>query len=592
MLGGIFSNRPAGLRKGNVAMTEISALGVSAGIGIGRAVVLEKTELVIPTAPGESPEAELAHFEEAVGRVAKETQALIDSARAAGEESKADILDAYVMLVEDPAVTDSSRELMQAATHNAAQAVKEGMDAVVEMFESMDDDYMKERAFDIRDIQQRILRELLGIKTKDLSSLEPGTVVVAEDLTTSDTAKLDIKHVCGIITGVGGQNSHASIMARNFEIPALAAAGEAAAKIPDGSLIVLDGSAGKAFVDPIPEKRAEFEEKKKQFLAEKALLDQFRGKESITADGKAVELCANIGTPAEVERVLENTADGVGLLRSEFLYMDSGSLPDEGAQFDAYKTVVMGLAPRPVIVRTMDIGGDKELPALNLEKEDNPFLGYRAIRICLDRPQLFKTQLRALLRASHYGNLKIMFPMISSLDELRAAKAAVEEAKAELRAEGQPFDEQVQVGIMIEVPAAALMAKELAGECDFFSIGTNDLIQYTTAVDRGNKKIGDLYSPYHPAVLRLIAHTIESAHEAGIPCGMCGEAAGDPLLIPALLGMGLDEFSMSAGMVLHARSILSKLTVPKAQSLAKEILNISTWKEVRQRLETFAAESK
>lgn len=569
-------------------MTEISALGVSAGIGIGRAVVLEKKQLVIPDTPCESPEAELAQFEAAILQVSKETQELIDKARAAGEDSKADILDAYVMLVEDPAVTDSSRELIQGAAHNAPQAVRDGMDAVVDMFESMDDDYMRERAFDIRDIQQRILRKLLKVEEKDLSALEPNTVVAAEDLTTSDTAKLDIKHVCGIITGAGGQNSHASIMARNFEIPALAAAGDAAVRIADGSEIVLDGAAGVAYVDPTPEKRAEFVEKQKQYLAEKALLDKFRGKESVTADGKIVELCANIGTPAEVERVLENTADGVGLLRSEFLYMDSGSLPDESAQFDAYKAVVMGLSPKPVIVRTMDIGGDKELAALNLEKEDNPFLGYRAIRICLDRPQLFKTQLRALLRASYFGNLKIMFPMISCLDELRAAKAAVEEAKAELRSEGLSFDEKVQVGIMIEVPAAALMAKELAKECDFFSIGTNDLIQYTTAVDRGNKKIGDLYSPYHPAVLRLIAHTIESAHGAGIPCGMCGEAAGDPLLIPALLGMGLDEFSMSSGMVLRARSILAALTTEKAQALAKEILALSTWKEVRQKLEAFA----
>lgn len=568
-------------------MTEISALGVSAGIGIGRAVVLEKKQLVIPDTPCESPEAELAQFEAAILQVSKETQELIDKARAAGEDSKADILDAYVMLVEDPAVTDSSRELIQGAAHNAPQAVRDGMDAVVDMFESMDDDYMRERAFDIRDIQQRILRKLLKVEEKDLSALEPNTVVAAEDLTTSDTAKLDIKHVCGIITGAGGQNSHASIMARNFEIPALAAAGDAAVRIADGSEIVLDGAAGVAYVDPTPEKRAEFVEKQKQYLAEKALLDKYRGKESVTADGKIVELCANIGTPAEVERVLENTADGVGLLRSEFLYMDSGSLPDESAQFDAYKAVVMGLSPKPVIVRTMDIGGDKELAALNLEKEDNPFLGYRAIRICLDRPQLFKTQLRALLRASYFGNLKIMFPMISCLDELRAAKAAVEEAKAELRSEGLSFDEKVQVGIMIEVPAAALMAKELAKECDFFSIGTNDLIQYTTAVDRGNKKIGDLYSPYHPAVLRLIAHTIESAHGAGIPCGMCGEAAGDPLLIPALLGMGLDEFSMSSGMVLRARSILAALTTEKAQALAKEILALSTWKEVKQKLEAF-----
>lgn len=569
-------------------MTEISALGVSAGIGIGRAVVLEKKQLVIPDTPCEAPEAELAQFENAIAQVSKETQELIDKARAAGEDSKADILDAYVMLVEDPAVTDSSRELIQGATHNAPQAVKDGMDAVVDMFESMDDDYMRERAFDIRDIQQRILRKLLKVEEKDLSALEPNTIVAAEDLTTSDTAKLDIKHVCGIITGAGGQNSHASIMARNFEIPALAAAGDAAVRIADGSEIVLDGAAGVAYVDPTPEKRAEFVEKQKQYLAEKALLDKYRGKESVTADGKIVELCANIGTPAEVERVLENTADGVGLLRSEFLYMDSGSLPDESAQFDAYKAVVMGLNPKPVIVRTMDIGGDKELAALNLEKEENPFLGYRAIRICLDRPQLFKTQLRALLRASHFGNLKIMFPMISCLDELRAAKAAVEEAKAELRSEGLSFDEKVQVGIMIEVPAAALMARELAKECDFFSIGTNDLIQYTTAVDRGNKKIGDLYSPYHPAVLRLIAHTIESAHAAGIPCGMCGEAAGDPLLIPALLGMGLDEFSMSSGMVLRARSILADLTTERAQALAKEVLALSTWKEVKQKLEAFA----
>ena len=548
----------------------MKGLGVSPGICIGKVLALENVELNIPMAPAESPEKEMARLEMAIAETAADTQAFIDLSGDKGKDTS--ILETYLMLVEDDAVTNASRSLISNEQYNAVRAAYEGIGSVVEMFESMDDTYMKERAFDIRDIRRRITMKLLGIREKDLSDLGPDTVIVAEELTTSDTARLDFSRVVGIITCIGGENSHSSIIARSFEIPALAGVKNALEFVQNGDEIVLDAVSGTAYVDPDPEVLSQFQEKRKEYQAEKARLEQYRGLVSQTADNYHVEINCNIGDTVEIGRVLENTADGIGLFRSEFLYMNSRGLPDEETQYNAYKEAVMAMAPKPVIIRTMDIGGDKDLPALNLEKEENPFLGYRAIRICLDRPDFFSVQIRALLRASHFGNVKIMLPMISCPEELQAAKSIVENAKHELRGKGVPFNETVPLGIMIEVPSAAIMASELAQECDFFSIGTNDLIQYTVAADRGNEKVSNLYSQYHPAVLRLLAQTIKSAHDANIPCGMCGEAAGDPLLIPVLLGMGLDEFSVSAGMVLRVREIISKMTITKAREIAQQVL--------------------
>ena len=567
---------------------QIKGQGVSAGIGLGKAFIYTKQEITVPEAKAVNPKIEMGLLDWALTRIIEETDTILQRARTEENATRAEIIDAYSMILTDPEILSESRRLIEEESCNAAYAVEKGINQIVQIFEEMDDAYMRERAFDIRDIKDRILMAILGITVKDISKLPPNTVLVARDLTTSDTAGMDVKNVSGILTRIGGKNSHTSIMARNFSIPAVVGVGDNLGLIQDGDDVVFNGTTGSIVIRPDSKTYQKSLAQRAEFLREKALLDAFKGKDSITADGRKVEICSNIGTTGETSFVLDSTADGIGLFRSEFLYLDRNAIPTEAEQVEAYKSVLMALEDKPVIVRTLDIGGDKDLPSMNLAKEDNPFLGYRAIRICLDRPELFKTQLRALLRASAYGNLQIMFPMISSVSELRAAKAVLEECKTELTALGVTFKADVPVGIMIEIPAAAVMSDILAKECDFFSIGTNDLIQYTVAVDRGNEKVANLYSQYNPAVLRLIKLTIESAHDNQIMCGMCGEAAGDPLLIPALLGMGLDEFSMSSGSVLRSRKIISMLNTQEARQLVSEIVNLPTTEEVEQSLIGFA----
>lgn len=567
---------------------QIKGQGVSAGIGIGKALLYSKQEIVIPANRAMDPEAEMARLDWAHARIVDETEAILTRARTEEDPTRAEIIDAYSMILGDPEILSETRRLIRDDGLNAPRAVENGISQIVELFEQMDDVYMRERAFDIRDIKDRILMALLGIKVRDISRLPPGTILVARDLTTSDTAGMDVKNVAGILTRVGGRNSHTSIMARNFSIPAIVGIGDNLNLVQDGDDVVFNGTTGEIIIRPDAEVFQDALRQREAFMQEKALLDSFKNKDSVTADGRRVEICSNIGTPGETAFVLEATADGIGLFRSEFLYLDRNTIPTEDEQVEAYKSVLVALEDKPVIVRTLDIGGDKALPALNLDQEENPFLGYRAIRICLDRPDLFKTQLRALLRAGVHGNLQIMFPMISSVSELRAAKDVLAEAKQELAERGVAFKADVPVGIMIEIPAAAVMSDLLAKECDFFSIGTNDLIQYTVAVDRGNEKVANLYSQYNPAVLRLIQQTIQSAHDNAIMCGMCGEAAGDPLLIPALLGMGLDEFSMSSGSVLKARQIISRISTAEARQLASEITQLPTTEEVEQALLDFA----
>lgn len=571
-----------------VSTKGLKGLGVSSGIGIGTTCVLQKIDLSAANDCAPATEHSLEEFEAALLTITQQTQQHLEKAKAEQVSMKADILEAYIMLLEDPMLTDEVRRLINEDHLNTVQAVHNGMDAMVQLFESMDDAYMRERSFDIKDIRDRLLMELLHITKQDISSLPPDTILVADDLTTSDTAVLDIKNVAGILISGGGKNSHTSIMARNFEIPAIVGMGDALHGIVDGDALILDGVEGIAFQNPELELLQEYKIKRTAYQEEKRLLQQFVGRKSITKDGHEREICANIGTPEELERVIENTADGIGLFRSEFLFMDNACVPNEDKQFEAYRTVAAGMEDKPVIIRTLDIGGDKELPSLHLEKEENPFLGYRAIRICLAQTDLFRVQLKSILRASHYGKIRILFPMISCLEELRQAKDILHECMADLRKENIPFDENILVGTMIEVPSAVLMASELARECDFFSIGTNDLIQYSVAVDRGNKTIAHLYSPYHPAVLRMIQMTIHAAHDAGIPCGMCGEAAGDSLLVPVLLGMGLDEFSMSASLILKTRAAFSHCEVEKAQALAKKVLSLSMQGEVLEVLKEFA----
>lgn len=563
----------------------LKGIGVSPGIGLARAIKYRKQELVIPEGPGRGVEAEKEAFEKALDAIIRETEALAENARSKMGDSEAAIFEAHAMILQDPELSAPIVASIEGGD-NAVHAVATNMDALIAFFNAMDDAYMRERAADMRDLKSRILCELLGVKLRDLSKLDEMSIIVANDLTPSDTAKIDKEHIAGIVTEVGGRTSHTAIMARAMEIPAVVGCANALNAIEEGSIIAVDGSTGVVSLNLTDEEVKAFLLKIEKYEAERAALKEYVNLKSVTKDGHEVEIAANIGVPGQARQAAEVGADGIGLFRSEFLYMDRNTLPDEDEQFYAYREAVQAMEGRPVIVRTLDIGGDKKLPALPLPEEENPFLGYRAIRISLDREDLFKTQLRALLRASAFGKLRIMFPMISSLDELRQAKKMVQKCMHELEIEGVAYDPDVQVGIMIEIPAAAMISDKLAKECDFFSIGTNDLIQYTVAVDRGNEKVAKLYSQYHPAVLQLIERTISAAHAAGIPCGMCGEAAGDELLIPLLLGMGLDEFSMSASSILSARKLITELDYESCKALVPEVLTLSTALEVREKLES------
>ena len=562
--------------------------GVSTGVGFGNAVILKSKDREIEKKIVDIPEQELEKFRTALKQVTEETEKIASSIK--GTEQ--DIMNAYLMIMQDPTLTTETENAIKNLNYSAEYATEVGFNSVIQVFENMDDEYMAGRARDIADIKDRILAKLLNEETIDITNLSPNTIIVAKELTTSDTAKLDFKDVSGIITEIGGTNSHTSIMARTHSIPAVTRVEDATKVFRNGDYIAMDGTLGEIYLNPTEEEKQKLLKIRTEIAKENEELEQYKTMESKTKDGYKVELVANIGTPADVELVLKSTAEGIGLFRSEFLYMDSETMPTEEEQFNAYKEVAEKLAGKPVIIRTLDVGGDKEIKYLNMEKEANPFLGYRAIRLCLGNLNIFKTQLRAILRASNYGNLSIMFPMISSIDELREAKKIVEECKKELDAENILYDKEIKVGIMIEIPSAALIAYSLAKECDFFSIGTNDLIQYTVAVERGNEKISKLYTKFHPAVIKLIKESIEGAHSSGIFCGMCGEAAGDELLIPLLVGLGLDEFSMNSNKILKSRKIISGLDRTECKKLVDEILEFSSAKEVEDRLREFVESKK
>ena len=556
--------------------------GVSTGIGFGNIVVLKKVERKIEkkTIEAEQVEQELARVHKALEEVINETEIQIKNISG----TEADIMQAYIMIMQDPSLISETENAIKNSKYNAEYAVEVGFNSVIQIFENMDDEYMASRSRDILDIKNRVLGKLFREETIDLSNLNPNTIIVATELTTSETAKLDFKNVSGIITELGGENSHTSIMARTHTIPAITKVEEATKIFKDGDSVAINGTSGEIYVNPTEEEKQKLLDLEKQLEQEKSELDKYRNQESITKDGTKVKLYANIGLPADAEIAVNNTAEGVGLLRSEFLYMDSDEMPSEESQFEAYKKVAEIMKDKEAIIRTLDIGGDKDLKYLTLEKEANPFLGYRAIRLCLDNPTIFKTQLRAILRASAFGKLASMFPMISSIEELRAAKEVLEECKQELDNENILYDKNIQVGIMIEIPSAALIADKLAQECDFFSIGTNDLIQYTVAVERGNEKISKLYTKYHPAVIKLIKKAIDGAHSANIICGMCGEAAGDPTFIPLLVGLGLDEFSMNSNNILRARRTINNLDKETCVKLSEEILQMASAEEVETRL--------
>ena len=557
--------------------------GVSNGVGFGNIVILKNEDRVIEKKIVEDSNNEMKRFKEALDKVTKETEEIVSSISGTEQE----IMNAYLMIMQDPSLTLETENAITNLNYSAEYAVEVGLNSVIQIFKNMDDEYMAARATDIADIKNRILGKLLNEETVNTSKLQPNTIIVAKELTTSDTAKLNFNNVSGIITEIGGTNSHSSIMARTHAIPAVTRLEDATKIFRNGDYVAIDGMLGEIYLNPTEGEKQKLLKIQSQILKENEELEQYKNIETKTKDGYKVELVSNIGTPADVELVLKNTAEGIGLLRSEFLYMDSENMPTEEEQFLSYKEVAEKMEGKPVIIRTLDVGGDKELKYLELEKEANPFLGYRAIRLCLDNIALFKTQLRAILKASNYGNLLIMFPMISSIEELQEAKKILEECKKELDAENIPYKRDIKVGIMIEIPSAALIAYGLARECDFFSIGTNDLIQYTVAVERGNEKISKLYTKYHPAVIKLIKDSIEGAHDAGIFCGMCGEAAGDELLIPLLIGLGLDEFSMNSNKILKSRKIINQLEKEKCKELTEEILRLSSANEVEKKLREF-----
>lgn len=565
----------------------LKGIAASSGVAIGKALVIAENEIEVEKRIVEDKEAEVLKLQNAVATAKMQLEKIKEVAKEKLGEDKAQVFEAHLMMLEDPELVGAVESQITTEGVCAEFALKSTVDMFVSMFEAMDNEYMRERAADIRDVGKRILNILMGVEAASIAEIDRECIIVIYDLTPSDTAQMDKEKVLGFATDIGGRTSHSAIMARSLEIPAVVGLSNITSTVKSGDMLILDGEEGIVIVNPDEETIAKYREKQAKIAEYKKELATLKDAESITVDGRKVELAANIGTPSNVEGALKNGAEGVGLFRTEFLYMDKESLPTEEEQFEAYKAVLEGMEGRPVVIRTLDIGGDKKLPYLKIDEEMNPFLGYRAIRLCLDRKDIFKTQLRALFRASVYGNLKIMFPMISGVAELRQAKAVVEEVKNELANEGIAFSNDVEIGIMIEIPSAAVISDLLAKEVDFFSIGTNDLIQYTCAVDRMNEKISYLYDPFHPAVLRLIKTVIDNAHKEGKWVGMCGEMAGDARIIPVLLGFGLDEFSMSASSILNARKLIRSLRYEDAKVMAEEILNMPTSEEIMAKIQNF-----
>ena len=552
----------------------LQGIAASDGIAIAKVYTLTEPDLTVTKVTVEDSEKEVSRLDDALAASIKDVELIKETALKNLGEEEAQVFDAHLMVLRDPELIGQVKDSITSNKVNAEAALKEVTDMFISIFAGMEDNpYMQERAADIRDVSKRILAHLLGVKIPSPATIKDEVIIVAADLTPSDTAQLNRQYVKAFVTDIGGRTSHSAIMARSLEIPAIVGTKEVTSIAKDGDIIIVDGLAGDVFLNPSEEVIAEYRAKAEAFAAQQAEWEKLKDSKTYTKDGHQVELAANIGTPKDLEGVVNNGAEGVGLYRTEFLYMDSHEMPTEEDQFEAYKAVLEGMNGKPVVVRTMDIGGDKELPYLPLPHEMNPFLGYRAIRISLNEPEMFRTQLRALLRASVYGKLRIMFPMIATLNDFRGAKALLEEEKAKLIAEGVAVSDDIQVGIMIEIPAAAVLAHQFAKEVDFFSIGTNDLIQYTMAADRMNERVSYLYQPYNPSILTLIKHVIDSAHKEGKWAGMCGEMAGDQTAVPLLVGLGLDEFSMSASSVLKTRSLIAKLTLSDMQALADKAIN-------------------
>ncbi|MEH6956602.1 phosphoenolpyruvate--protein phosphotransferase [Neobacillus drentensis] len=561
-------------------MTFLHGIAASNGIAIAKAYRLVEPDLSFEQKKIEDTNAEVDRFRRAMSKSKAELEAIRDRAKVDLGADKAAIFEAHLLVLSDPELNAPIEYKIQSDKVNAESALKETADMFIMMFEQMDNEYMRERAADIRDVTKRVLAHLLGVQLVNPSMIAEEVIIVAEDLTPSDTAQLNRQFVLGFTTNIGGRTSHSAIMARSLEIPAVVGTKTATEEINNGDLVIVDGLKGEVHINPTPELVEQYRKVHEGYEAQKAEWAKLVNEPTVSSDNHHVELVANIGTPKDLKGVIENGGEGVGLYRTEFLYMGRDQLPTEDEQFESYKAVLEGLTGKPVVVRTLDIGGDKELPYLDLPKEMNPFLGFRAIRLCLEEQDIFRTQLRALLRASIYGNLKIMFPMIATLDEFRAAKALLEEEKQKLLAEGQKVSDEIELGIMVEIPSTAILADQFAKEVDFFSIGTNDLIQYTMAADRMNQRVSYLYQPYSPSILRLVKMVIDASHAEGKWTGMCGEMAGDETAIPLLLGLGLDEFSMSATSILKARSQIRNLKKSDMEKLAQEVLNMQTTAQV------------
>lgn len=556
----------------------LKGIAASAGVATSKVYKLQKPILEVNNQVT-TQEEELQRFEDSLVKTQKDIEMVKEKAVGRLSDDELAIFDAHLAVTNDPELHDQIKGLIESGS-SASSAVDQVKTMFVSMFESMDDEYFRERAADIKDVTYRLMAHTLGVNVPDLSLINEEVIVVAHDLTPSDTAQLDRRFIKGFATEIGGRTSHSAIMARSLEIPAVVGISGILSEVEHGQMMVLDALEGEVILNPTEEQMGLYSTKELEYAEYRESLKTLKDAPSQTKDGHHVELSGNIGTPKDVSAVLENGGDGVGLYRTEFLYMDATSLPTEEEQFEAYKSVLEAMGDKLVVIRTLDIGGDKELSYLQFPHEMNPFLGYRAIRLCLDRPDIFRTQLRALLRASAYGNLAIMFPMIATVDEFREAKAILEDERQNLTNEGHTVSNKLQVGIMIEIPAAAVNAANLAKEADFFSIGTNDLIQYTMAADRMNQQVSYLYQPYNPSILRLIKMAIDGAHSEGKWCGMCGEMAGETNAIPILLGLGLDEFSMSATSILPARKMLQSLDYTDMQGLAHRALKCANEAEV------------
>jgi len=567
-------------------MRKLKGIPASPGIAIGPAYIFQETQLKIEAKVVSDTAVELKRFEEATNNALGQIKAIREKAESETSSEEAAIFDAHAMFLQDPTLIEAVRQAIEKRAINAEVAVNEAVETHAKILESMEDEYFRARAADIRDVGRRVVCILLGIDEVDLSTLNIPSIIIARDLTPSDTVRLDKNLVLGFCTAEGGPTSHTAIIAKALDLPAVVGAGNDVLDIPSSSLLLLDGQQGEIVVDPTKALQLEFTERKRNHEIRSSEELENALEPAITLDGFEIEVVANAGNLQDAQMALERGAEGIGLLRTEFLYLDRATAPNEDEQLAAYDQILDVMGGRPVVVRTIDVGGDKELPYLDLGQEANPFLGWRAIRMCLDQPDFFKIQLRALLRSSPGHDLRIMFPMIATLEEVRRAKALLDESRDEVCAGGAAVAESIQIGIMVEIPSVAVLADQFAKEVDFFSIGTNDLTQYTMAAERTNEKVAHLGDACHPAVLRQIKRVLEAAHDQGIWVGLCGELAGDPDAVPVLLGLGLDEFSMAPASIPHAKTILRRWSKADAEKLAEEVLDFDSAEDVRERVRT------